>query len=59
MSLFRFIIVSFYLFLNTMIPLGKLYSQSCLPSGITFTTQAKVDVFPKNYLGCSSLLLKD
>ena len=27
-------------------------AQSCLPEGITFTTQTQVDSFPVNYPGC-------
>jgi len=30
-------------------------SQSCLPDGITFTTQSKIDSFPINYPGCSEI----
>lgn len=28
-------------------------SQNCLPSGITFTTQAQINSFPTNYPGCT------
>jgi hypothetical protein len=31
------------------------FSQSCLPEGITFTTQAQVDSFPVNYPGCTQI----
>jgi hypothetical protein len=30
-------------------------SQTCLPNGITFTTQQQIDNFPKNYPGCKSI----
>lgn len=30
--------------------------QSCLPGGISFTTQAQIDAFPSNYPGCTSIL---
>jgi hypothetical protein len=33
----------------------KGYSQSCLPEGIYFTTQAQVDSFQVNYPGCSTI----
>jgi hypothetical protein len=32
---------------------GAIFSQSCLPEGITFSTQAQVDSFKVNYPGCS------
>lgn len=31
------------------------YSQSCLPDGITFTTQSQIDSFPINYPGCTEI----
>ena len=31
------------------------WTQSCLPGGITFTTQAQIDSFPINYPGCSEI----
>lgn len=31
------------------------YSQSCLPEGITFTTQAEIDNFQSNYPGCTEI----
>lgn len=30
-------------------------SQSCLPEGITFTTQSQIDSFPINYPGCTEI----
>jgi len=33
-----------------------LFSQGCLPSGITFTTQNQVDLFPLQYPGCIRIL---
>jgi hypothetical protein len=32
---------------------GELFSQSCLPDGINFTTQAQIDSFQVNFPGCS------
>jgi hypothetical protein len=34
---------------------GKLFSQSCLPEGITFSTQAQIDSFQVNYPGCTEI----
>ncbi len=31
------------------------FSQGCLPEGIIFTTQAKIDSFPINYPGCTEI----
>ena len=31
------------------------HTQSCLPDGIIFTTQAEVDNFPANYPGCTEI----
>jgi hypothetical protein len=31
------------------------FSQSCLPQGITFTTQAQIDNFQANYPGCTEI----
>lgn len=31
------------------------YGQNCLPSGITFTSQADIDAFPSNYPNCSEI----
>lgn len=30
-------------------------AQSCLPGGITFTSQAEIDAFPQNYPGCTEI----
>ena len=30
-------------------------SQTCLPEGITFSTQAQIDNFPYNYPGCTEI----
>jgi len=35
--------------------LVKASSQSCLPEGITFSTQAQIDSFQVNYPGCTSI----
>lgn len=32
-----------------------LYSQSCLPNGITFKSQAEIDNFQTNYPGCTEI----
>jgi len=32
------------------------FGQSCLPGGITFTSQAQVNAFPSNYPGCTEIL---
>lgn len=34
----------------------EIYSCSCLPEGITFTTQAQIDSFQINYPGCTEIL---
>jgi hypothetical protein len=34
---------------------AHLYSQSCLPEGIIFTTQAQIDSFQLNYPGCTEI----
>jgi hypothetical protein len=31
------------------------FSQGCLPEGITFTTQEEIDNFQTNYLGCTRI----
>ena len=33
-----------------------MYAQSCLPEGITFTTQSQIDSFQINYPGCAEIL---
>ena len=33
----------------------NLLSQSCLPEGITFTTQAQIDSFQDDYPGCTEI----
>jgi len=35
---------------------SSILSQSCLPEGITFTTQEQIDNFQTNYPGCSKIL---
>ncbi|MCK9401631.1 MAG: T9SS type A sorting domain-containing protein [Bacteroidales bacterium] len=32
------------------------FSQSCLPEGITFSTQAQIDSFPIDYPGCTEII---
>jgi hypothetical protein len=34
---------------------GAIFAQSCLPEGITFTTQAQIDNFQVNYPGCTEI----
>lgn len=36
-----------------MLRYASVFSQSCLPSGITFLTQAQIDSFQSNYPGCT------
>ena len=43
-------------FLALMLVQGAAYSQSCLPEGITFTTQNQIDSFQVNYPGCTEIL---
>jgi hypothetical protein len=31
------------------------YTQPCLPEGITFSTQEQIDNFQTNYLGCTEI----
>ena len=33
----------------------SMFSQSCLPQGISFTSQAQIDSFPINYPGCTEI----
>ncbi len=35
--------------------LTDVLSQSCLPNGITFTTQAEIDNFQTNYPNCTEI----
>ncbi len=32
------------------------HAQTCLPGGITFTSQAEINAFPANYPGCTNIL---
>jgi hypothetical protein len=34
---------------------ATLFSQGCLPEGITFTTQEQIDNFQTNYPGCTEI----
>ena len=34
---------------------SSLFSQGCLPEGITFTTQEQIDNFQTNYPGCTEI----
>lgn len=49
MKKFAFLIAAFFLIQSVV------HTQSCLPEGITFTTQAQIDSFPVNYPGCSNI----
>lgn len=50
---FNSILIAFALILAF---LPKIWSQtSCLPEGITFTTQEEIDNFPVNYPGCTEI----
>ena len=42
------IVLSFWAFMGI--------SQSCLPNGITLSTQNEIDNFPQNYPGCTEIL---
>lgn len=44
-----FLVISFY-------HLKEAIAQTCLPSGITFTTQQQIDDFAMNYPGCTEIL---
>ena len=45
-------ILLFSLFLiNNILP-----AQTCLPDGITFTSQSQIDNFPKDYAGCNEVV---
>ena len=45
-----------FLFLTFLVIIQmNLRSQSCLPDGITFTTQAQIDSFQVNYPGCTKI----
>ena len=43
-----------YLLMGLLMP-QTASAQSCLPEGITFTTQAQIDSFPINYSGCTEI----
>lgn len=47
-SIFTIFFLLFFVF--------SFYSQSCLPNGITFTSQAQINAFPTNYPGCTNIL---
>lgn len=34
---------------------GNVFSQSCLPDGITFSSQSSIDNFPTNFPGCTEI----
>jgi hypothetical protein len=46
-----FIIIVIFIFLNI-----GLLAQSCLPEGITFSSQAQIDSFQFNYPGCKKII---
>jgi len=43
-----FLLLSFFV-------VGNVNAQSCLPEGITFTTQEQIDNFQANYPGCTEI----
>lgn len=43
-----------FLFVTWLLPIG-VFSQSCLPDGIEFSTQAQIDSFQINYPGCTEI----
>lgn len=45
----------FYFFLVALFMVNGAMAQSCLPDGITFTTQAQIDSFQINYPGCTEI----
>ena len=47
-------IITIFIILTVIIPFN-IYSQSCLPYGITFTTQSQIDSFPINYPNCTEI----
>jgi hypothetical protein len=44
----------FFCFISLFFQISS-FSQSCLPEGITFTSQAQIDSFQVNYPGCSTI----
>ena len=44
-------IIAIFIILTIIIPFN-IFSQGCLPNGITFTTQSQIDSFPINYPNC-------
>ncbi len=46
----------FFTFLCVFLSIGYSFSQSCLPNGITLTTQGQIDSFAINYPGCTEIL---
>jgi len=45
----------FYLLLIALFAFNVASSQSCLPEGITFSTQAQIDNFHTNYPNCTQI----
>jgi hypothetical protein len=45
----------FYILLIALVTLSGARARSCLPEGITFTTQADIDNFSTNYPGCTEI----
>ena len=44
-----------YILLFALFAINSANAQSCLPEGITFTTQAEIDNFQTNYPGCTEI----
>ncbi len=46
-----------FLFVTLLIIIhSNVFSQGCLPQGITFTTQEQIDNFQTNYPGCTEII---
>lgn len=48
--------ITFYFFLFVILTCNSIFSQTCLPNGITFSTQQQIDNFATNYSGCTEIL---
>lgn len=46
----------FLLIFLSILYINLIYAQTCLPEGITFTTQEQIDDFQTNYPGCTEVL---
>ncbi len=48
-------LLTFLILLGLLFPTTVAHTQSCLPDGITFTTQGQIDSFSINYPGCTEI----